>query len=208
MKLKFILATSVFALASQVQASPVNLVQNASFELDTVASGTYIQQANSITNWTTDQGDFIEIRNNKVGQASDGVNFVELDSKDNSNIYQTIATTVGQAYTLSFDYSPRIDQPSNTNGISVLWNSTVISVPAIITGAGSASNVWTNYVFTVIGTGSDDLAFTAQGISDSLGGGIDNISVSAVPLPAAAFLFAPALLGFMGLRRKAKNAVV
>jgi hypothetical protein len=30
---------------------------------------------------------------------------------------------------------------------------------------------------------------------------------SPVPLPAAAFLFAPALLGFMGLRRKAKNSV-
>ena len=31
--------------------------------------------------------------------------------------------------------------------------------------------------------------------------------MSAVPLPAAAFLFAPALLGFMGLRRKARNSV-
>ena len=30
---------------------------------------------------------------------------------------------------------------------------------------------------------------------------------SAVPVPAAVFLFAPALLGFMGLRRKAKNIV-
>lgn len=30
--------------------------------------------------------------------------------------------------------------------------------------------------------------------------------MSAVPIPAAAFLFAPALLGFMGLRRKAKNS--
>mgnify|MGYP003384644027 CR=1 FL=1 len=40
---------------------------------------------------------------------------------------------------------------------------------------------------------------------------LDSISftpeVSAVPVPAAAFLFAPALLGFMGLRRKAKNSV-
>ncbi len=38
---------------------------------------------------------------------------------------------------------------------------------------------------------------------------IDNISVSqagvnAVPVPAALFMFAPALLGFLGLRRKAK----
>ena len=32
------------------------------------------------------------------------------------------------------------------------------------------------------------------------------IGVSAVPVPAAAFLFAPALLGFMGLRRKAKKS--
>jgi hypothetical protein len=31
--------------------------------------------------------------------------------------------------------------------------------------------------------------------------------IGAVPIPAAAFLFAPALLGFMGLRRKAKNSV-
>jgi hypothetical protein len=33
------------------------------------------------------------------------------------------------------------------------------------------------------------------------------VQVSAVPVPAAAFLFAPALLGFLGLRRKAKNSV-
>lgn len=36
----------------------------------------------------------------------------------------------------------------------------------------------------------------------------DNItvtSVSEVPIPAAAFMFAPALLGFLGLRRRAKN---
>ena len=35
--------------------------------------------------------------------------------------------------------------------------------------------------------------------------GIDNIRINAVPIPAAAFMFAPALLGFLGLRRRAKN---
>tara|TARA_R110001583_G_scaffold171120_4_gene324641 strand:- start:3610 stop:4257 length:648 start_codon:yes stop_codon:yes gene_type:complete len=35
----------------------------------------------------------------------------------------------------------------------------------------------------------------------------NSVSVNEVPLPAAAFLFAPALIGFMGLRRKAKNTV-
>jgi hypothetical protein len=33
-----------------------------------------------------------------------------------------------------------------------------------------------------------------------------SLSVSAVPVPAAAFLFAPALVGFMALRRKAAKA--
>lgn len=33
-------------------------------------------------------------------------------------------------------------------------------------------------------------------------------AVSAVPVPAAAFLFAPALMGFLGFRRKLKNTVV
>jgi len=35
---------------------------------------------------------------------------------------------------------------------------------------------------------------------------VEYSNVSAVPVPAAAFLFAPALLGLMGLRRKAKSA--
>ena len=33
------------------------------------------------------------------------------------------------------------------------------------------------------------------------------LSISAVPVPAALFLFAPALLGFLGLRRKATALV-
>ena len=36
----------------------------------------------------------------------------------------------------------------------------------------------------------------------------ESLSVSAVPIPAALWLFAPALLGFFGLRRKAQNAAV
>jgi hypothetical protein len=34
-----------------------------------------------------------------------------------------------------------------------------------------------------------------------------DVTVSAIPVPAALLLFAPALLGFMGLRRKAKSAL-
>jgi hypothetical protein len=51
-----------------------------------------------------------------------------------------------------------------------------------------------------------NLSFSVTG-GDNQGVVLDDISVvSAVPVPAAAFLFAPALLGFMGLRRKATKA--
>lgn len=209
MKLKYTLVAGLFAIASQVQAAPVNLVANGSFENtpSVVAPGTF-ETFNSISGWTTGgNANGIEIRNDRVGTAFDGVNFAELDSTGNSNLFQTLSTIAGQVYNLSFAYSPRMDQPSDTNGISALWNGNIISVPAIITGngAGNMDNVWTTYVFSVIGTGSDILGFSAEGISDTFGGGIDSVSVSAVPIPAAAFLFAPALLGFMGLRRKATN---
>jgi hypothetical protein len=46
--------------------------------------------------------------------------------------------------------------------------------------------------------------YSSQGGPDSVEYSLTG-DVAAVPIPAAAFLFAPALLGFMGLRRKAKN---
>jgi len=48
-----------------------------------------------------------------------------------------------------------------------------------------------------------DLAYT--GLSEVKFNGLS--AVPEVPIPAAVFMFFPALLGFMGLRRKAKNTV-
>ncbi len=75
------------------------------------------------------------------------------------------------------------------------------------TFGGVSNNVFD--FFGVEGTGGDLIGkitlegnfFAIQDIQFDLG------STSAVPVPAALFMFAPALLGFMGLRRKAKNTV-
>jgi hypothetical protein len=58
-------------------------------------------------------------------------------------------------------------------------------------------------------TGSFDngsFGFYNYSQSNVLYAGIQETAVPEVPLPAAFFMFAPALLGFMGLRRKAKAA--
>jgi len=70
----------------------------------------------------------------------------------------------------------------------------------------SPTDPWTTFIRTVtVATDGDKLSFIHAG-GDNIGILLDNVSVSQVPIPAAAFLFAPALLGFLGLRRKAKQA--
>jgi hypothetical protein len=70
-----------------------------------------------------------------------------------------------------------------------LLSSVMADLLAVITvDFGSGSNVFNSGMFSEV-----SLSY--------------NNSVSQVPLPAALFMFAPALLGFMGLRRKAKNSI-
>lgn len=59
--------------------------------------------------------------------------------------------------------------------------------------------------FTLLTDATVTFFISDKPYTDNLGG--ISLNVSQVPIPAAAFLFAPALLGFMGLRRKAKNTV-
>lgn len=81
-------------------------------------------------------------------------------------------------------------------GLSLLsGNLTDLSLLANLSFTGNSIHI--NY--------TDDNIFNFTGTDAQFQ--IMTSNVSAVPIPAAAFLFAPALLGFMGLRRKAKNTV-
>jgi len=204
MKKILLLASALFALSAQVNAASTNLIVNGSFEDPNIRAGSW-DVFDAVTGWST-LGAGVEVRDNKVGTAYDGDQFVELDSHNqaksgtNSSIVQNVANTIaGQSYLLSFAYSPRINKPSTTNGISVFWNGALLDS---VTGTGSSSNIWNIFEYIVLGTGDDTLKFTAIGTDDTLGGNLDAVSVSAVPIPAAAFLFGPAFLGLMGFRRK------
>jgi hypothetical protein len=188
---------TLLVLLSAATAAHADLVQNGSFEDTNQTNGTW-SIYNNINGWSTVSGAGIEIRNNVAGIASNGVNFVELDSNDNSAMAQMISTSTGSLYELLFDYSPRINQPSSTNGIAVFWNGTLL---AEITGSGGISNSWITQQFFVTGTGNDVLQFAATGTNDSLGGNIDYVRLNAIPTPAAAWLFASAL-GLFGLARR------
>ncbi|OUR64787.1 hypothetical protein A9Q79_05710 [Methylophaga sp. 42_25_T18] len=196
------MASLLFTVSAN--AAGVNLVVNGSFEDPDIATGSWSVHS-AIDGWST-TGAGVEVRDNIAGTAYDGQQFVELDShrwpnntNTNSSIHQTLNTIIGQSYLLSFAYSARINQPSTTNGISVFWNGLELDS---VTATGGSTHNWTIFEYLVTGIGNDLLTFSATGTNDSLGGSLDAVSVSAVPIPAAAFLFAPALLGLLGLRRK------
>ena len=186
-------ALAVATLGLHTTAS-ANLVLNGGFEdvnpapgVQTQANGTWSIYS-AIAGWTTTAGPGIEVRNNVAGTASEGFNYVELDSTGNTTMSQTLTTSAGSYYALTFDYSGRAGVAAASNGIEVLWNNVVVNLnPITASGIGQGNHVWTGYSFGVYGSGSDVLSFRSVGTSDSLGGSLDNVRVVSEPGVLAAF---------------------
>jgi hypothetical protein len=162
----------------------------------------------SVDGWTG--GAFgIELQDNVAGAPSTGLlndNFVELDSTSNSTMFRTIGAGT---YDLTFLYSARPGVPAGSNGISLFLDGVLINPPGDITSAGGSGTNWiAESAHFTAGAGSV-LMFAATGTSDSLGGYIDNVTLStAVPEPAS---WAMMIAGFFGLGatlRRARRAPV
>ena len=192
-----LLSAPVFATAA------TNLVANGSFENFNQGPGWDIYTSD--TAWTIGT-DGVEIRNNVAGTAADGVRFAELDTTVNSWISQDISTGANQSLLLSFAYAPRAGVSAASNPIDVLWNGTSIGS---YSGDGTVNSNWYNVslFLTGDGDGSNILKFRASGTSDSYGGSLDNISVTAVPEPetSAMLLAGLGLLAAVARRRKTRD---
>lgn len=148
--------------------------------------------------------------------------YVELDSHGgattNSGMYQSVSLSAG-LYLLEFYYSPRVSgNPGDTNridfglatnyasaGVQAGPFSSFVSGPSAVPPATSVGS-WTliSAMFDVTG-GNYDLWFEATGKDDSLGGFIDSVSLSVVPLPLGIILlpFGVAAMHLVGRRLRA-----
>ena len=175
---------AVAALAVAGSASAATIILQSTFESPVITSPSYTI-VGSADGWTAGAGTAgIEIQNNVAGAPAPdgGAQFVELDSNSNSSMYYTLAA--GGSYTMSFLYSPRPNVGSASNGITLYVGGTELNPPGEITGVGGSSTNWALHTVNFTANAGDQVMFWATGTSDSLGGYLDNITISAVPEPA------------------------
>jgi len=207
------IAGRLTAVASAIAFSGVchgaSLLINGSFESTTQTSGTWHVYP-SIDGWTTTFGKGIEIRNNVAGSAQEGSNFVELDSHPNpgnSWMSQTFSSP-NSVLDISYWYAARPGTGKSTNGIEIWLNGTEIGnlFSPGDSGDGTDNTTWALYSAIVTGiSGSNTLEFRAVGTSDTYGGSLDNVSVSAVqavPVPGTLGLLGLGLAAMGVLRRR------
>lgn len=206
---KTVLSAALVLAAVGAQAS-TNLVTNGSFEANVQGINSWTIY-NNLTGWTGGVAG-IELRNHVAGSAQDGVNFVELDTTKNSSMSQQISFANAGSYVLSFWYAARPDNGSSNQNSDTLGWSVGSSFSGTVLGNWTAPNAtnWQHFTstFTIGQAGTQTLAFSALGVSDSYGGSIDNVSItSAVPEPEsyALMLLGLGLMGTMA-RRRSKQA--
>ncbi|KQV54079.1 MULTISPECIES: PEP-CTERM sorting domain-containing protein [unclassified Duganella] len=200
--MKKLLTAFLFFAAGSAYAGPIDLITNGSFEKNPIAAGSWTIKS-GLDGWSVGSKG-VEVRNNVAGTAQDGGNFLELDSTGNSWISQTIDTIAGGEYNLSFFYAPRENTSAATNGIDVLWNGNLLK--HVEQDNFTSKTNWFKIELSMFAVGSlSNLSFKASGISDSIGGSLDNVSLTAaVPEPAtiASLLLGLGMMGLTLRRRK------
>jgi hypothetical protein len=210
-KIKLFLGASVLLIVS-MQAN-ASLIVNGGFE-EPFGIGTYEHRnGGELTGWTlfsTYKGTVHF--DTDYAPVSEGSQAVQIEVPGDW-ISQSFATVIGQQYQVSFDLSAYPVYGGRNLGYAPC-NPFCLSVLGVT--AGSASGVFGGISVAYL---THALLFTADSITstvkfknlydgDSWGNypHLDNVSVSAVPVPAAIWLFGTALIGLVGFGKRRKLA--
>jgi len=180
-------------------------VANGGFEDTTFAGG--FQTTSSLNGWTVESGTVDLI--NTYWASSEGTHNVDMSGNAPAVISQVISgLTVGDSYFLTFDLSGNPDGPpvvksllaaiGGTSGLFTFDSSTAVRP--------SAMN-WTPMVLRFTAEASS-LTLRFSSVNDTVGfygAALDNVAISAVPLPAAAPLLLAGLGGLVALGRRRRG---
>ncbi len=213
---KLIVLAAILGLALMLGAATAqaNLITNGSFEEPVSPSidpfVTLFSVSTDISGWTVGTGSIDWI--GTYWQAAEGSRSLDLNGAAAGSIYQTFATTAGQSYLVEFAMS------GNPDGDPTLKTMTAsaggVSADFDFTVTGNKVNMgWEDKSFTFMATDSlTTLIFTSTtalvtGDTSPCGPALDNVRVSAVPLPPTVLLLGSGLVGLWFTRRRQRSQV-
>lgn len=195
--------------------SHANLVANGSFETGFGNWAGPVWAPSSFAGWTITGGsvDVSYAPSGNWWKAPDGDFSLDMNGSSVGAIRSDAFTTVpGQTYQVRFamagnpsgQYNQTMTMDVSVNGGSPVTFSHLVTEPVYSYGMPLS---WEEKGFTFVAdSASTSLTFASTYYGSIYQGPtLDNVRVDAVPLPPSLLLFAPGLLGLMGLRRKSAH---
>jgi len=207
--MRIFLATAAAAvlLAGSAQAA---LVANGSFENGTNPPGsgfsTLAAGSTDLAGWTIGRGGIDWIGG--YWQAADGVRSIDISGNAPGSISQTLTTSIGHRYIVTFDLAGNPDGGPAIKSLDVSVNGTGNATYNFDTTGFSRSNMgWASQSYSFIATStSSTLAFAGLN-QDAYGAALDNVAVSQVP-EAATWAMLIAGFGLVGAAARRRRMVV
>lgn len=198
---------AIALLASVSAAQAASIITNGSFEAGTLSNPFSTVGAGdpAITDWSVDSGSVDYIGN--YWQAQDGTRSLDMSGGGAGAISQTFGTQAGQQYQVSFYVAANPDGPPPTKLLTSSVTSGSDTLASVTVGslqAGSTHSVmgWVLVAYAFVADSSTaTLSFVSQALTP-FGPALDNVSVSAVPIPPALILFGTAIVGVAALSRR------
>lgn len=193
-------------------AAQASLIVNGGFEEPVVISPYVHRNGDQLPGWTL----FSTYRgtvhfDTSYDPVSEGSQAVQIEVPGDW-ISQRFATVIGRDYTVSFDlsaYSVYGGPPWGTPCAPTCSSDLGVTVGTIYEEfTGSSAGYSTNTLQFTADSSATTLKFENLGVLNVWGNypHLDNVSVNAVPLPAAVWLFGSGLIGLVGVAIKRKAA--
>ncbi len=201
--MRAIMLAAAFGLTASMAGAAT--VANGSFEDTTFVGG--FQNTTSLNGWTVESGTVDLI--NTYWASSEGTHNVDMSGSAPAVISQVISgLDVGESYALTFDLSGNPDGPPVVKSLLAAIGGTaaMFTFDSSTTVRPAAMN-WTPMVLRFTAEASS-LTLRFSSMNDTVGfygAALDNVAISAVPLPAAAPLLLAGLGGLVAFGRRRRG---